>query len=258
MENNFYNIFDSHAHYDDKWFDEDRESLLSSMQENGVCGIVNNSVDLKSAEVCVKFCENYDFMYGAVGFHPENLENMPDDYLDRLASLLQHRKIVAVGETGLDYHWDIPKALQNRVFDEQLRLSLELKMPIIVHDREAHGDTLGYLRKYRPKALVHCFSGSVEMMREVMRYGGYISLGGVVTFKNARHSVEVAREVPIDRLLLETDCPYMSPVPFRGKRCDSTMIKYTAVKIAELRNIGVQELLNITAENAKRFYGIEK
>ena len=258
MENNFYNIFDSHAHYDDKWFDEDRESLLSSMQENGVCGIVNNSVDLKSADVCVKFCENYDFMYGAVGFHPENLENMPDDYLDRLASLLQHRKIVAVGETGLDYHWDIPKALQNRVFDEQLRLSLDLKMPIIVHDREAHGDTLGYLRKYRPKALVHCFSGSVEMMREVMRYGGYISLGGVVTFKNARHSVEVAREVPIDRLLLETDCPYLSPVPFRGKRCDSTMIKYTAVKIAELRNIGVQELLNITAENAKRFYGIEK
>lgn len=258
MENNFYNIFDSHAHYDDKWFDEDRESLLSSMQENGVCGIVNNSVDLKSAEVCVKFCENYDFMYGAVGFHPENLENMPDDYLDRLASLLQHRKIVAVGETGLDYHWDIPKALQNRIFDEQLRLSLDLKMPIIVHDREAHGDTLGYLRKYRPKALVHCFSGSVEMMREVMRYGGYISLGGVVTFKNARHSVEVAREVPIERLLLETDCPYMSPVPFRGKRCDSTMIKYTAVKIAEVRNIGVQELLNITAENAKRFYGIEK
>lgn len=258
MENNFYNIFDSHAHYDDKWFDEDRESLLSSMQENGVCGIVNNSVDLKSADVCVKFCENYDFMYGAVGFHPENLENMPDDYLDRLASLLQHRKIVAVGETGLDYHWDIPKALQNRVFDEQLRLSLDLKMPIIVHDREAHGDTLGYLRKYRPKALVHCFSGSVEMMREVMRYGGYISLGGVVTFKNARHSVEVAREVPIERLLLETDCPYMSPVPFRGKRCDSTMIKYTAVKIAEVRNIGVQELLNITAENAKRFYGIEK
>ena len=163
-----------------------------------------------------------------------------------------------MGETGLDSHWDIPKALQNRVFDEQLRLSLDLNMPIIVHDREAHGDTLDYLRKYRPKALVHCFSGSVEMMREVMRYGGYISLGGVVTFKNARHSVEVAREVPIDRLLLETDCPYMSPVPFRGKRCDSTMIIYTAVKIAEVRNIGVQELLNITAENAKRFYEISE
>ena len=130
-------------------------------------------------------------------------------------------------------------------------------MPIIVHDREAHGDTLKYLRKYKPKALVHCFSGSVEMMREVMRYGGYISLGGVVTFKNARHSVEVAKEVPIDRLLLETDCPYMSPVPFRGKRCDSTMIKYTAEKIAEIRNTDVQELLNITAENAKRFYGID-
>lgn len=257
MENNFYKIFDSHAHYDDKWFDEDREVLLSSMKENGVCGIVNNSVDLKTAKVCIDFCEKYDFMYGAVGFHPENLEDMPNDYLDRVAELLKHKKIVAVGETGLDYHWDISKDLQNRVFEEQIKLSLDVNMPIIVHDREAHGDTLNYLRKYKPKALVHCFSGSVEMMREVMRYGSYISLGGVVTFKNARHSVEVAKEVPIDRLLLETDCPYMSPVPFRGKRCDSTMIKYTAVKIAEIRNIGVQELLNITAENAKRFYGID-
>ena len=257
MENNFYNIFDSHAHYDDKWFDEDREVLLSSMIENGVCGIVNNSVDLKTAKVCIDFCEKYAFMYGAVGYHPENLENMPSDYLDKLAELLKHKKIVAVGETGLDYHWDIPKDLQNRVFEEQIKLSLDVNMPIIVHDREAHGDTLNYLRKYKPKALVHCFSGSVEMMREVMRYGSYISLGGVVTFKNARHSVEVAKEVPIDRLLLETDCPYMSPVPFRGKRCDSTMIKYTAEKIAEIRNTDVQELLNITAENAKRFYGID-
>lgn len=257
MENNFYNIFDSHAHYDDKWFDEDRKELLSSMPQNGVCGVVNNAVDLKTAEICIDFCEEYDFMYGAVGFHPENLENIPNDYLDRLASLLQHKKIVAVGETGLDYHWDIPKELQNRIFEEQIKLSLDIDMPIIVHDREAHGDTLDYLRKYKPKALVHCFSGSVEMMREVMRYGGYISLGGVITFKNARHSVEVAKEVPIDRLLLETDCPYMSPVPFRGKRCDSTMIKYTAAKIAELRNMGVQELLNITAENAKNFYVID-
>lgn len=257
MENNFYNIFDSHAHYDDKWFDEDREVLLSSMKENGVCGIVNNAVDLKTAKFCIDFCEKYDFMYGAVGFHPENLEDMPNDYLDRVAELLKHKKIVAVGETGLDYHWDIPKDLQHRVFEEQIKLSLDVNMPIIVHDREAHGDTLNYLRKYKPKALVHCFSGSVEMMREVMRYGSYISLGGVVTFKNARHSVEVAKEVPLDRLLLETDCPYMSPVPFRGKRCDSTMIKYTAEKIAEIRNTDVQELLNITAENAKRFYGID-
>ena len=142
MENNFYNIFDSHAHYDDKWFDEDREVLLSSMKENGVCGIVNNSVDLKTAKVCIDFCEKYDFMYGAVGFHPENLEDMPNDYLDRAAELLKHKKIVAVGETGLDYHWDIPKDLQNRVFEEQIKLSLDVNMPIIVHDREAHGDTL--------------------------------------------------------------------------------------------------------------------
>ena len=231
--------------------------MLSSMKENGVCGIVNNSVDLKTAKVCIDFCEKYDFMYGAVGFHPENLEDMPNEYLARVAELLKHTKIVAVGETGLEYHGDSPTDVQNRVFEEQIKLSLDVNMPIIVHDREAHGDTLNYLRKYKPKALVHCFSGSVEMMREVMRYGSYISLGGVVTFKNARHSVEVAKEVPIGRLLLETDCPYMSPVPFRGKRCDSTMIKYTAEKIAEIRNTDVQELLNITAENAKRFYGID-
>ena len=164
--------------------------------------------------------------------------------------------MVAIGETGLDYHWDIPKDKQNRVFEEQLQLSLELGMPIIVHDREAHGDTFDKLRKYRPNALVHCFSGSVELMREAVRMGLYISLGGVVTFKNARHSIEVASEIPLDRLLLETDAPYMAPVPFRGKRCDSSMIVYAAERIASLRGIGVQELLDITAENAKRFYRI--
>lgn len=257
MENNeFYNIFDAHAHYDDKWFDEDREALLSSMRSRGVCGIVNNAVDLKSAEVCIQLCEKYDIMYGAVGFHPENLENIPDDYLDRLAKLLQHKKIVAVGETGLDYHWDIEKNLQKKIFEEQIKLSLDLDMPIVVHDREAHADTLYYLKKYKPKALVHCFSGSVEMMREVLRYGAYISLGGVVTFKNARHSVEVAAEIPLDRLLLETDCPYMAPVPFRGKRCDSSMIEYAAVKIAVVRNMKPQEILDITAENSHRFFSL--
>ena len=182
---------------------------------------------------------------------------MPDDYLDRLAELSKHPKVVAIGETGLDYHWDIPKPLQNRIFEEQIRLSLDLNMPIVVHDREAHGDTFALLRKYKPKALIHCFSGSVELMREAVKMGMYISLGGVVTFKNARHSIDVAKEIPLDRLLLETDAPYMAPVPFRGKRCDSSLIIYPAQKIAEIRNMGVQELLDITCENAKRFYGIE-
>ena len=253
----FNHIFDSHAHYDDSWFDGDRESLLESLPEEGVCGVVNNAVDLESAGRAIAFAERYPYFYAAVGFHPENLENMPADYLDRLAALTEHPKVVAIGETGLDYHWDIPKPLQQRVFEEQIRLSLELDMPIVVHDREAHGDVFDLLRKYKPKALVHCFSGSVELAREAVRLGCTVSLGGVVTFKNARHSLEVASELPLDRLLLETDAPYMAPVPFRGKRCDSSMIVYAAEKIAALRNIGVQELLDITCENARRFYGIE-
>ena len=253
---NYKNIFDAHAHYDDDWFDEDREELLGSIQNKGVCGIVNNSVNLETAAKSIEFAEKYDFMYAAVGFHPENIENMPENYLDSLAKLCEHKKVVAIGETGLDYHWETPRDIQKIVFEEQIKLSLDLDMPLVVHDREAHGDTFDYLRKYKPKALVHCFSGSVELMREAVKMGMYISLGGVVTFKNARQSVEVASEIPLDRLLLETDAPYMAPVPFRGKRCDSSMILYSAEKIASLRNIGIQELLDITCENAKRFYGI--
>ena len=252
----FSNIFDSHAHYDDAWFDDDREELLAALPSQGVCGVVNNAVDLKSAARAIELAEKYDYFYAAVGFHPENLEDMPADYLDQIDALTRHPKVVAVGETGLDYHWDIPRPLQKRVFEEQLRLSLDLKMPIVVHDREAHGDVFDLLRKYKPKALVHCFSGSVELMREAVRLGSYISLGGVVTFKNARQSVEVAAEIPLDRLLLETDAPYMAPVPFRGKRNDSSKIVYAAEKIAALRGMGVQELLNVTADNARRFYEI--
>lgn len=255
-ENRFSNIFDAHAHYDDDWFDNDRFELLGSIQSKGVCGIVNNATNLKSAQTAIEYAEKYSFMYAAVGFHPENLDDIPDDYLDRLAKLSKHPKVVAIGETGLDYHWDIPKPLQNKVFAEQIKLSLDLKMPIIVHDREAHGDTFALLRKYKPKALIHCFSGSAELMREAVKMGMYISLGGVVTFKNARHSLEVAKDIPIEKLLLETDAPYMAPVPLRGKRCDSSLIIYTAQKIAEIRNMGVQELLDITCENATEFYSI--
>jgi TatD DNase family protein len=253
----FNNIFDAHAHYDDKWFDDDRFELLDNIQSKGVCGIVNNAVDLKTAKICIEYAEKYDFMYAAVGFHPENLENIPNDYLEQLTKLSEHKKVVAIGETGLDYHWDIPKPLQQRIFEEQLQLANSLDMPIVVHDREAHCDTFNLLRKYRPKALVHCFSGSVELMREAVRLGLYISLGGVVTFKNARHSIDVAKEIPIDRLLLETDAPYMSPVPFRGKRNDSSLIIFAAQKIAELRGMTTQEVLDITCNNAKSFYGID-
>lgn len=250
------NIFDAHAHYDDSWFDEDRDELLAALPEKGVCGVVNNAVDLKTAAKAIEFAEKYDYFYAAVGFHPENIIGIPDDYLEKIAELTKHPKVVAIGETGLDYHWDTPKDLQKRVFEEQIKLSLDLKMPLVVHDREAHGDTFDFLRKYKPNALVHCFSGSVELMREAVKLGCYVSLGGVVTFKNARHSIDVASEIPIDRLLLETDAPYMAPVPFRGKRNDSSKIIFAAEKIASLRGLGVQELLDITAENAKRFYNI--
>lgn len=251
------NIFDAHAHYDDKWFDEDRFQLLDNIQNKGVCKIVNNAVDLKTAKICIDYAEKYDFMYAAVGFHPENLDDVPEDYLEQLSKLCTHKKVVAIGETGLDYHWNTPRDLQKRVFEEQIKLSLDLKMPLVVHDREAHGDTFDFLRKYKPKALIHCFSGSVELMKEAVKLGMYISLGGAVTFKNARHSIEVARDIPIDRLLLETDAPYMAPVPFRGKRCDSSMILYTAEKIASVRQMSIQDVISKTCENAKCFYEID-
>lgn len=250
------NIFDAHAHYDDDWFDEDRFELLDSLPSKGVSGIVNAAVDLKTAEIAKSFAEKYDYMYFTVGFHPENLENMPENYLEIIAEMLKHEKAVALGEIGLDYHWDIEKKLQHRVFEEQLILAKDLDVPVVIHDREAHGDVMGYLRKYHPKGLMHCFSGSVEMLKEVLNLGLSISLGGTVTFKNARVPVEVAEAVPLDRLLLETDSPYLSPVPNRGKRNDSSNIIYTATKIAEIKGVGVQQILDITSDNAKKLYGI--
>lgn len=253
----FNNIFDAHAHYDDKWFDEDRVDLLSSMPQKGICGIVNASVDIATAKTAIAYAEQYPFMYACAGVHPENLEGLSADYLDQLAELYKHPKVVAIGEIGLDYHWDIPRDIQNRVFEEQLQLAKDLDAPVVIHDREAHGDTMELLRKYRPKGLMHCFSGSVEMLKEVMKLGVYISLGGTVTFKNARVPVEVAAAVPLDRLLLETDAPYLSPVPFRGKRNDSSKIAYTAQRIAEIRGMEPQGLIDITTENAKRMYNIK-
>ena len=250
-------IFDAHAHYDDKWFDEDRDALLASMPERGVSYIVNASVDIAAAKTAIGYAEKYPFMYACAGIHPENMDGLADDYLEQLAGLLKHPKVVALGEIGLDYHWDIPRELQKRVFEEQLQLAKELDVPVVIHDREAHGDVMELLRKYRPKGLMHCFSGSVETLKEVMKLGLYISLGGTVTFKNARVPVEVAAAVPVDRLMLETDAPYLSPVPFRGKRNDSSNIAYTAMRIAEIRGMGAQELVDITTANAKRMYGID-
>ncbi len=256
MTDRFSNIFDAHAHYDDDSF-SDRDSVLMSLPEKGVCGVVNAAVNLETARESVKYAEKFSYMYAAVGFHPENIEDAPADYLNQMEPLLRGKKAVAVGEIGLDYHWDIPRGLQQRFFGEQLGFANDISMPVVVHDRDAHGDTLDFIKKYRPKkCLIHCYSGSPELLREFVKLGCCISLGGAVTFKNAKNPLAVAAAVPIDRLLLETDAPYMAPVPFRGKRCDSSMIVYTAQKIAEIRGISTQALLDITAENAAVFYSL--
>lgn len=252
-------IFDAHAHYDDDKFNDDREELLSSMPDKGVGYIVNAGVDLKTSEWSLKYSEKYDFIYSAVGIHPESADNLPQDYLAQLKNMAKHKKAVAIGEIGLDYYWDnVPRDVQKKVFIEQLDLAKAVNLPVVIHDRDAHGDTMDILRKYKPNGLLHCFSGSVEMCKEIVKLGMSISLGGVVTFKNARQSVEVAEYIPLDRLLLETDAPYLTPVPFRGKRCDSSMIKFTAMRIAEIKGISMEELLNITTENALRLYNIKK
>ena len=218
-------IFDSHAHYDSEQFDIDRDELLGSvLPQKGVVAVINMAAAYESLKKTVALCEKYDYVYGAVGIHPECANDLPDNWLSDVEALLSHPKIVAVGEIG--------------------------------HDREAHGDMMDILRKYKPKGVVHCFSGSAELAQETVKLGMYIGLGGVVTFKNARHSVEVAKAIPLDRLLTETDAPYMAPVPFRGKRCDSSMIPYDAAKIAEVRGITAQEVLETACENACRLFGI--
>jgi TatD DNase family protein len=203
--------------------------------------------------------DEHEFCYTAVGIHPELVETKGAEVdEERLRELLKHPKVVAIGEIGLDYYWSTDrKEQQKAVFRRQCELANELGLPVIVHDREAHEDTMEILKKYKPKGVLHCFSGSTEMAKEIIKLGMYIGLGGVVTFKNARKSVEVAEMLPVDCLLLETDCPYMAPVPFRGKRCDSSLIAYTAEFIANLKRIEAQTLIDICNSNAKSLFNIK-
>ena len=251
-------IFDSHAHYDDEAFDQDRGEILRNLPAQGICRIVNVGADLQGCRDAVALAAAYPYIYAGVGIHPECVNDTPDEALNEVETLLDAPKVVAVGEIGLDYHFEdnAPREVQREWFAKQLALANRRGFPVIVHDRDAHGDTMELLCKYRPKGVVHCFSGSVEMMREVVRLGMYIGLGGAVTFKNARVPVEVAAAVPLDHLLLETDAPYMAPVPYRGKRCDSSMIAKTAERIAEIRQMSVEELLKATPQNASRLFGI--
>ena len=258
MDYTYQNIFDSHAHYESKRFDPDRDQLLAQLPERGVRYILNAASDLESAAAGIKLAGKYDYIYASAGFHPHEAKNAAPGFAAGLAELLGSPKVQAVGECGLDYHYDFsPREVQRRVFEEQLALAKELDMPVIVHDREAHADTLALLKKYRPAGVVHCYSGSVEMARELLRLGLYIGFTGVVTFKNARKVLEVARAVPIDRLLIETDCPYMAPEPQRGRRCDSGLLGYTAQALAREKEMDTQTLIDRTCQNALEVYRIK-
>ena len=253
----FTNIFDTHAHYHDRQFDGDRDTLLAELPSAGIFRVVNCGTDTATSKICCGYADRYDYIYAACGVHPHDCGAAEEEWEKPLREMLAHPKCVAVGEIGLDYHYDFsPRETQKRFFERQLQLAKELDLPVIIHDREAHADTWELLQKYAPKGVVHCFSGSVEMARDVVDLGMYIGLGGAVTFKNARKPVEVAKFVPEDRLLLETDCPYMAPVPYRGRRCDSRLIPCAAELIAELRDMDPQTLIDRTTENAKTLFQI--
>lgn len=252
------NIFDSHAHYDSDAFNDDRKELLNALKGQGVCGIINCGSDMASSLASLELADEFDFVYAACGVHPHEAESCKQGYLPVLKKLCSEKKCVAVGEIGLDYHYDFsPRDVQKKVFEQQLVLAKELDLPVIIHDREAHEDTLELLKRYKPKGVVHCFSGSVEMAKEIVKLGMYIGLGGAVTFKNARKPLEVAAYVPDEKLLIETDCPYMTPVPHRGKRCDSSYIPFTAQVIADARNSTPEAILDLTRKNANILFGLE-
>ena len=247
-------IFDSHAHYDDKKFDKIRDELLEDLPRHGVCGVINCGCDTESSKKALEFAEKYSYIYAAVGVHPENIGG---GTVSEIEALSRHKKCVAIGEIGLDYYWvSDNKEKQKAIFEEQLILANRLNLPVIVHDREAHADTLELLKKHRPKGVVHSFSGSCEMAREILNIGMYIGIGGVITFKNARKLPEVVEMLPEDRLLLETDAPYLTPVPYRGETNHSAMIFFTAKKIAEIRNTTVEQVLTSARKNAENLFNI--
>lgn len=252
-------IFDSHAHYDDEQFDEDREELLIELKENGVGGILNMSSDYASIKKTVDLVEKYDFIYGAVGIHPENADEYSEDVEKEIIEILKRDKFVAVGEVGLDYYWESnpPKEVQKKVLRAQYEIAKSLGIPIILHDRESHEDILTIAKEYKEVVSVfHSYSGSVEMAREIIKLGGYLGISGVVTFKNARKLPDVVAEIPLERLLIETDAPYMAPVPYRGKRNRSDYLHGVAEKIAEIKKITKEEVLLTTEKSVKKLFGI--
>lgn len=262
-----YSIFDTHAHYTSHQFDDDRHTLLGELPGRGVVGVVDCGTDYDSSRACLALAEQYPYLYAALGIHPESIiekdastnTRFGGDWAAELAAirpLFDHPKAVAVGECGLDYHWPIPKEAQLALFEAHLKLALELDKPIIVHDRQAHADVYALLKQYKPKGVVHCFSGSAEDALILAQQGMYIGFGGALTFKGAKRAVKAAAALPLERILLETDCPYMAPEPCRGRRCDSGLIAHTGKFLAEVRGVAPDVIFAVTTENAKRLFGV--
>ena len=252
-------IFDTHCHLDDAKFDEDREEAYRRMIEAEVKSCVCVGSDLNSSRRCISLAESHPGVYAAAGVHPHEAKDAPTDYLDTLAGLLAQPKVVALGEIGLDYYYDLsPRDVQMRVMAEQVDLAEQLHKPVIFHIRDAHGDMVEFFRsrKRLPEGIIHCFSGSPEIAREYVKMGFYISFAGPLTFKKAPHLQAAAREVPLDRLLVETDSPYLAPEPVRGRRNEPANVKYTLMKLSELRDIPPEDIAEITWNNACILYGI--
>ncbi len=252
-------IFDTHAHYDSSQFDEDREELLASMPEQGVGTIVNVGASFESCFTVPEMVKKYPFMYAAVGVHPDEAGALNEETIAMMKKQFAQEKVIAVGEIGLDYYWDNePHDLQKKWFIRQLGLARELSLPVLIHSREAASDTLEIMKEYGGGlgGVIHCFSYSKEMAAEYVKMGYYIGVGGVVTFKNGRKLKEVVAETPLTSIVLETDCPYLAPVPFRGKRNNSGYIRYVAEEVAKIKGVSVQEVIRQTEENAKKMYGL--
>ena len=253
-------IFDTHAHYYKEDFGGELEQLLADLPSRGVGRVLAIGCDLASSEEEIELAARYDYIYAAVGIHPEHAADVPENWEIELEKLLKRDKVVALGEIGLDYHYpEPPKEIQQEIFVKQLEIAKRLKKPVVIHSREASADTLEILKKYKPRGVLHCFSGSAETAREAVKLGMYIGFTGVLTFKNAKKARAACEAVPTDRLLLETDCPYMAPVPHRGERCDSSMLVFTAAAMAEIKGFSTEEMIETARENGERlFFGKEQ
>ncbi len=252
-------IFDTHAHMDDRAFDQDRDSLLSRLPEEGIALLMNPGCSLASSQAAVSLSNQYSYIYAAVGSHPDAADEVNDGVLEQYRALCRDNpKVKAIGEIGLDYHYeDIPRDIQKRSFRAQMGLARELDLPVIVHEREAHEDGMKIVEEFPSvTGVFHCYSGSLEMAKWLIERGWYIGFGGVLTFKNARKALEVSGNIPLERIVLETDCPYMAPEPFRGRRNDPGKLYRVAEKLAQLRGMTVEEVQAITLENGKALYRI--